>query len=194
MIKKLFSFTAIALFLVACAQTVPGQPMPRFDFLTRPTVPIMVSKIEVVDQYTPPLAAPNVDHLFNVKLSEAVQHWADRRFSPQGHDGTLTVTIEEASVVEEPLQRTQGVKGLFTFDQAYRYNAKLVVALSSTPLDHTMDKVTTRATVEHSRTVSEYASVQDKEEAWIKLTEDVMHDLDLYLTKSLREKMPFLIR
>ncbi len=106
---------------------------------------------------------------------------------------TLTITIEEASVIEEPLQRTEGVQGLFTLDQAYRYKATLIVSLSSTPLDHTASQSSTRATIEHSRTVGEYASVQDRDTAWTLLTQDVMHDLDLYLTKSLREKLPFLI-
>lgn len=194
MIKTTFLAFVGALMLLACAQTVPGRPMPRFDFLTRPVVPILVSNVKVVNAYTPVMASPNVDHLFNVTLEEAVQHWADRRFSPRGSDGTLTVTIEEASVIEEPLQRTEGIQGLFTLDQAYRYKATLIVSLASTPLDHTASEVSTRATIEHSRTVGEYASVQDRDAVWTLLTQDVMHDLDLYLTKSMREKLPFLIR
>lgn len=193
MIKSLSIISVLSLMLMACAQVVPGRPLPRFDFLSRPTVPVMVSKVTVVSEYNAPFAAPNVDHLFNVTLSEAVQHWADRRFSPQGDAGTLTIVIEDASVIEEPLNRTDGVRGLFTIDQSYRYKANLVVSVTAeNPI--TGDVASTRVTADHSRTIGEYASIQDRDEAWVALTEDIMKDLDLYLTKSIREKLPFLIR
>ncbi len=190
------SFSILAIFttlLVACTQVLPGRPVPRFDFLSRPTVPVLVSDINVVNQYQAPFAAPNVDHLFNVTLSEAVQHWVDRRFSPQGQEGTLEVVIEDASVIEEPLQRTQGIQEIFTLDQSYRYKANLVVSVRATD-PATGNVVSTRVTADHSRTISEYASIQDRDEVWIALTQDIMRDLDLYLTKSIREKLPFLIR
>lgn len=194
MIKILSSLCAVILLVMGCAQVVPGQPIPRFDFLSRATVPVMVSEIQVTNTYTAPMASPNVDHLFNVTLGEAVKHWSDRRFSPQGSQGTLTIIVEEASVIEEPLLRTQGWRGIFTFDQAYRYKAKLVVSVSATNPDDLGSVATTRVTVEHNRTIGEYASVQDRDKAWTRLTEDTLHDLDLYLTKSMREKLPFLIR
>ncbi len=194
MIKKVL-FVFSILFLTGCAQSISGTPMPKFDFSSQSMIPVAVKNIVVNDVYQPPIAAPHVDHLFPLKLTEAVRHWSDRRFETRGDAGTMYITIQEASVVEQPLSRTTGVKGWFTFDQAYRYQAKLVVEITTDLPDDKRhgNHDSTRATIEHSRTVGENASVQEREKAWVQLTEDVMQDLDLYLTKSLQEKMPFLI-
>ncbi|MFM2130033.1 MAG: hypothetical protein RL477_1579, partial [Pseudomonadota bacterium] len=94
-----------------------------------------------------------------------------------GGEERARLVILDASIVEVPLAVTGGVKGMFTRDQAARYDGKLAVMLEILdPSGHQRAFVTARA--DRSQTVGEGATIAEREKAWFAMTEDMMRQLN----------------
>jgi hypothetical protein len=98
----------------------------------------------------------------------------------------LRVVIEDASVIEVPLQTTQGVKGFFTTEPDLRYEAKATVVVQLVRPDGSV-KVQTRQTAWRTKSISEKASLADREQAWFGLVEELMQDLNPALESGIRQ-------
>jgi len=94
-------------FLAACAGAAPppAPPPPAFDFAAGEPIALFVEAVEVEDAYLPPLAEPNVEHEFAAGPDDFVRAWAAQRIRPAGEGAPLTVTILDASVVEETVEQ-----------------------------------------------------------------------------------------
>ena len=98
-----------------------------------------------------------------------------------------------ASVVEVPLKRSQGVKGLFTRDQSERYDA--VIDMMAEIRDEAGNvRVTVESTATRSRSVSENISLIEREKVWFEMTESMMTDLNTALENQIRIHMKDWIR
>src|SRR5437667_10992455 len=96
---SLFStlFLLVGLALTACSST-PPTPIAPIAYTNATPIRLNAGSIEVVDQFKPPLAAPNVDHLFVQTPAAAVRAWAQGRLRAAGQSGAIRVTIVDASV------------------------------------------------------------------------------------------------
>ncbi len=189
--KKTILFAA-ALALAACTIPAPQRPMPKFAYTQYPPTYLSVANIQVVESYAMPARDPQVEHLMPLPLPTAVADWARTRFKAGGADGTLIVTIKNAEVKKTDLPRTRGVKGVFTVDQSERYDAQVEVEFR---VDGMMFGQTGQGTLKVARgkTLSENASIQARDEAWTKMSEDLMVDLDAAAQTLLQERLPFLL-
>lgn len=179
--------------LAACTVAPPERPKPNFAYKQYPATVLNVAEINIVEAYVPPMRAPNVEHMMPQSLNAAVAEWARTRFRAGGSDGTVTITIQDASVIGQDLNRTNGVKGWFTVDQAERFDAKVLVemkvegvALGST------GSGTVR--VERGQTIAENVSILDRDRAWTSMSETILLDLDAGTQQMLQNRLPFLVQ
>lgn len=187
--KMLIVFAVMA--LAACANTkTDPRPMPQYAYKKYPPVMLNVASIQVED-YTPSMQAPNVEHLMPQPLPAAVSDWAYTHFKPVGSMGTLYITVKDASMVGSDLKRSSGIKGVFTIDQAERYDARVMVEFRTENLGTNGNGV---VRVERGMTVAEDASLQDRDRVWTKMAEDIMVDLDGAAMTMLQNRLPFLLQ
>jgi len=143
-----------------------------------------VAKLETMSSYTPPMSAPNVDHLFHTSPAGALGRWAKDRLRAVGKNGFARFTIIEASVTETQLDMKKGIIGAFTKDQSERYDAVLEAKLEIFD-DSDLSVGFARAKATRSVTVREDSSVNQREQAWFHLTEELVRDIDAELQKNI---------
>jgi hypothetical protein len=183
---------ALAAGLAACRAPEPRTLAPA-DFIDLAPIVLDVAAVEVVDAWNPPGRPPNVDHQFPDPPASALSRWAAQRFVAGGSAGRAVVTIEEAGVVEERLETTGGIRGVFTVDQAERYSAVLRVSIrADNPA--TLTTAEASAVAQRSTTLAEDASFGERQAAWASLTEGAVRDLDARLMEEMLPAFGRLVR
>ena len=172
-----------ALLLPGCSTTSapPAQSQLHFD---GPPIRLDVARIEVVTEYTMPLKAPNVEHLMPIPLAAAAKRWAEERLQPTGNARVARVVIQDGSVVQTPLKKTEGVKGFFTDDQEARYDARLAVTLAILD-DRAAGLGTAAAEATRSRTINEKATLNDRDKLYYEITDQLVREIDQALQKQI---------
>lgn len=177
---------ALTILLTACQPAPTAYKPEPFSFESAATVPITmnVAKIELLNQYDPPLKHPNVEQDFLVTPSAAVEKWLDRRIRAAGSSGTLQIMIRDAQVIEKSLPKTEGIEGLFTDDQEARYDAKIVVTfrILDAPSQAVGDVEVTRFI-----TMNERASVVERQQRFHRMLQAMMADFDREATARLQQ-------
>ena len=169
-----------ALVLAACQAQPPAPPLGDVNFNNLPPIQLAVSRIEVVDEYTPPLRAPNVEHDMPVSPAAAANRWADQRLRAIGGAGVARVIISDASVVENKLPVESGIRGTFTTNQSARFDARVHMRVEIRN-DRGFTDAFAEAGAARSRTIPETASVHDKDKLFIDLVTGLMSDLNAQL-------------
>ena len=98
------------------------------------------------------------------------------------------VVIADARVIETRLQGLGGLTGLFTTEQAERYDAavELVIEIRS---DRGYLDGLVRARAERSLTVPEDLTLNEREQVWFELVEALMADLNAELEANIQEHL-----
>ena len=185
----------LALFVVAaCDTAAPPKPgFPQIAFTNRPPINLDVAQIQVEEQYVPPQAAPNVEHVMPVNPAAVVHRWAADRLRAVGRSGVARVVIKDASVVAQPLKMNEGVRGALTRDQEVRYVGNLVVEVD---VSSAGGMGTGFASVAATRTITapEDISLNRRDQILFGLTEGLAHDLDATLESNVRAYLAPFIR
>lgn len=180
LVVKLFSFGIIISSLASCQVTTSKQVFPELTFQHMKPLNLNIAKLEIISSYNPPMAAPNVDHLFHTPPKAALKNWAKDRLRALGKNGYAHFTIIEASVTETKLDKKKGIIGVFTKDQSERYDAVLEARLEIFD-DHGLSKGFATAKVTRSVTVSEASSINQRKQTWFNLTEELIGDINAEL-------------
>ncbi|MBM3531955.1 MAG: hypothetical protein FJX60_02825 [Alphaproteobacteria bacterium] len=190
---KRLALLAVVL-LPACAAPPPVQ-LPDMTFTDRPRFLLDVADVQIVDQYQPPFRLPNIEHQVVVPPARAIDRWARDRLVPVGRSGVAIVTIKDARVLEHSLRVTPGVQGVFTKEQAARYEVIVEASIEVRPGSANMpsDAIAT-ARAERSRTVAEGISPNELDRVHYELIEGVMRDLDQQLDTNVRRFLVAYIR
>lgn len=171
----------VALLGLAACQNAPMAPKyPQLTWRHLPPYKLSVAGIEVVNQYQPPLKAPNVDHLFPQPPLDVMARWAKDRLQARGGSATVRVIIADASVVEEPLKKKEGLTGVVTTDQSERYNGKINVTVEIRS-DRGFREAFVHAAAARTRTVPEDITLNGREKVWFEMTEALMQDINRQL-------------
>ena len=174
---------ALGFVLAACAAaSTPDLGPVKFS---GPPLRLNAQTIEFVDQYRPPLVAPNVDHLLPQTPSAAVRSWATARLQTAGQSGRVRVTIIDARIVAVPLPIRAGIAGAFYDEQETRYDAAIEVSVEY--LGTTQVQNAARTRVVRSRTVPESISVNDRSLAWHDMLRSMMDEVDVQLAAGVRQ-------
>jgi hypothetical protein len=183
----------VAIVVAGCAAEVQKPGFPQISFAHLQPISLNVARVEVENRYVSPAARPNVEHEFPVSPAAVAINWGRDRLRAAGASGVARVVVRRASVVEVPLKRSEGVKGLFTRDQSERYDA--VIDMMAEIRDEAGNvRVTVESTAKRSRTVSENISLIEREKVWFEMTEAMMSDLNMALENQMRIHMKAWIR
>lgn len=166
--------------LAACQAPPPAPPLAEIGFANLPPIQLAVGAVEVIDEYTPPLRAPHVEHEMPISPAAAANRWADQRLRAVGGPGRARVIISDASVVETKLPVESGVRGTFTTNQSARYDAKVHVRVEIRN-ERGFTDAFAEAGAARSRTISETASVYDRDKLFTDLVAGLMSDLNAQL-------------
>ena len=196
MVLKKLSATCVALVLqavVGCANDAQKTGFPQISFAHLQPISLNVARVEVENRYVPPATRPNVEHEFPVSPAASALNWGRDRLRAVGSSGVARVIVRRASVVEVPLQKSTGMKGLFTRDQSERYDA--VIGMMVEVRDQTGKvRVTAESIAKRSESVSENISLSEREKVWFRMTEAMMVDLNTSLENQVRIHMKDWIR
>lgn len=179
--------------LAGCTTPPPGPRFPQLTFGHLPPFRLDVRTLDIIDGFRATNRA-DVASGMPVPPAVAARRWANDRLVPAGENGTATFTITEASVIEVPLARTSGVRGVITNDQAERYDGKLAAKINlSNPSRLLNGEVSAEAT--RSRTVPENLTLNERDKIWFEMSEALINDLNAELEKAINQFLqPFLIR
>ncbi len=168
-IKTAFAALALAFGLSACA-TPPPPEFPDLTFTHLPTISLGVARIEIIDNVTRVDGAKYVDSQMPVSPGEALRNWSRDRLRATGVSGVAKFIIEKSQVTETDLARTKGLKGVFTTDQAQRYDAevKVLIQIEGVPR---ITQAYANTDVVRSQTIAEDASINAREQLWFDLTD-----------------------
>ena len=188
--RILLAFLVVA--LAACSSAPPKPGFPQITFTHLPPIRLDVAQVQVVEQYTPPQQAPNVEHTMPVSPAAVMHRWAADRLRPVGPSGVATLAIKDASVVAQPLEKVGGVRGMLTEQQEVRYVGNLVVELQVSTAG---GLGTGFASAAATRTVTapENITLNQRDKILFELTEALARDLNATLEANIRAHlMPFL--
>jgi len=178
----------VSLAPTACETPDPVQKLPAITFAHLPALTLNAGSVNVVSKYTPPMAAPNVDHQFPTPPEKALRQWASDRLKAGGRGGAVRFTIVDASVKEAALKKKTGIKAAFTKQQSERYDAA-VEAMVEILDDRGFRKGVATARAVRSRTVREDATLNERELVWFEMTEAMMKNFNAELEKNIRRHL-----
>ena len=187
---------AVVLALSACETPPPMKTYPPISFKNEAPIRLNVDEITVVQDYTPPGVAPNVDQLFPVSPVETALRWGKERLvaAGTGTGNRAEYIVHDASVTETALKRETGLTALMTKEQAERYDARIAVELR---ILNSLDQVVGKADAEavRTRSLAEDATINDRDQLWYDMTKDLMTELDRQLDKTIKSVLsPYVLQ
>ena len=192
----IFAAGLIALgLLTGCESAPPPRPIfPEVGFSHLPPLTFDASSVEVVNEYVAPLKRPNVEHEMPLRPGAAAERWAKDRVKAAGTANRgVRVTVKNARVVESELKRTTGLRGMFTTDQAQRYDAEMELLIEVRD-ERGFRQGSASAVSKRSFTVPEGITINDREKEYFKQVEEMMGDINRELERSIREHMVKFLR
>ena len=185
--RRHFLMLGTAAIVSGCATDTPiAGPIPELGFQHLPPMFLNVGRVDVKNEFVSPMTPPHAEHRFPTPPSQAMANWAQSRIQAVGGKGNgavATFVIEEASVKEVVLKKTEGFKGLFTYEPTERYDAHCVGRLHIVDPDGSKGRVR----VEAMRTVeiSENATLAEREKAWFEMIEKLMGDFNTQMDEQI---------
>ena len=180
----------VVVFLVGCTTPPPPQKLPELTYGHLPRIRLAVDRVDIRDDYKPPLTAPNIEHRVPQAPARAAVRWAGDRLVavPDGGGRRAEFVVVDARMTETPLPRTGGVQGMFTTDQAQRYDAHLAVRLEIADVrGATLGVVTAEAS--QSRTAPEGITLDARDRLQFEVVEALMRIVDAELTRSIESTL-----
>lgn len=95
--------------------------------------------------------------------------------------------IHDASVREERLETSGGLRGFLTDEQAWKYTANVVAEVQILRDRDVLATATTEAY--RSRTIGEKASLNEREKVWYSLVAALMQDFDAAMAQNIRTNL-----
>jgi hypothetical protein len=178
-IRSVFLCLPLIFLLSGCAGSPSAGNQPDMTFANLQPLEVKVGKIDVRDDYKPPMKEPNVEHSFPVPPYISAENLLKKQLVAAGGGNVLRAIIKKASVVREELPVTEGFWGAFRREPAERLNAEVIVHFELAA-EQAPDIVTGTAevTAKRSKTLLESTSAADRDNAYFALTEDLMRDLN----------------
>ncbi|MGB8840901.1 MAG: hypothetical protein WCC64_07495 [Aliidongia sp.] len=165
--------------LSTCVEEAPPARFGEIRFTDEPPIRLDVARVELVSSFQPSFRAPDVEHEFPVPPQRVLEALCRDRFQAVGPaSGRIArFTIEDASVREVALPRTEGIEGAFTVDQTERYDGRVAVRLEILDYNGGMLRLATAEAI-HSETVDEDITANERDETWYGISAQLGRALD----------------
>lgn len=167
-----------ALLLAACQPAPQSTNLAPISFASSAPMRINVARVNVVEEYQPTFKRPNVEHEFATSPAQGVRAWANQRVQAVGQSGSLEIIIQDASVRETLLPKTEGFRGFVTDDQSERYDASLKVVIKLYDGIDPLSRADANVIATRSQTINEEATIADRERLWHDMTRDMLTAFD----------------
>lgn len=184
---RLGLLVAIALF-GACATEYETFEPPPLDFGDRQPLNLRVERVAIDNVYRPAGASPALP----LNPETATRALLEQRLRAVGGTDRLQAVIVDASVQEEALETTSGVRGYLTTEAAARLNGRIKVRVDRLdPAGTVVGSVSTA--VSRSRGIPESVGYAERQRIAYELVLDLVDDLDAALTANLRDSFADLV-
>ncbi|MEE2654548.1 MAG: hypothetical protein VX434_02230 [Pseudomonadota bacterium] len=185
-IRKCCVVLLLPAFLLACEAIEKTKIFPELRYTHLPVISLAVSKIDVKTKYQSAFKKPNVETEFPILPATVVSNWFKDRLSAVGGSAVIRATVTDASVIEVPLKRSGGIRGVFTKDQSERYDAVLSAKIEIFDSEGVL-RGTVSSKAKRSQTVSEDVTLAEREIIWFRMLEFMMNDLNRSLESQIRK-------
>ena len=181
----------LAVFVFATAGCAPHREptrLPQIAFASDQPLVLNVASVDVVSAFQESDQPPRVERRFPTPPETALRRWPADRLRAGGRTGSARFTITDAAVSRTELQTTPGLRGVFTREQAERYDAAAAATLEI--LDdygNRLAMVETRA--ERTRTVSESARRDEIDRIRFTMIDTLMTEFDREMEKAVRQHL-----
>jgi hypothetical protein len=184
----IFAAAALALSVLAtgCATDVPTNKQPQITFQHLPQIPLNVARVDIVDAEQP-VGGKHIEQQMPVAPRVALERWARDRLQPIGGNGVARFIITQASVVEQELPTSGGVRGVLTNEPAQRYDGVMEVTLEIVDGSGGNDAVATKVQRQHS--VNEKVTLANREQQWFTMVDNMMQDFNRAFEGQIRNNL-----
>jgi hypothetical protein len=179
--------------LGGCASEYQSFSPPPLDFSGRPPLDLAVDRVMIESAYRPAGAPPYVDHTLPLTPEAATRALLEQRLRAVGGTDRLQAVIVDASVREEALETTSGVRGWLTTEAAARLEGRLEVSIDLVDQAGTVVR-STRTAVVRTRAIPEGVAYAERQRIAYELVRDLVDDVDAGLSASVRENYADLLR
>lgn len=186
---------AIATTLAAC--TTPPPPrlnLPEIGFAQSGPLVFAASSVETVNEYRSSFVSPYIEHMLPQPPARVAERWArDRVQLDNSQNNTVRVVIKDASVIEQDIAKTPGLRGQFTNDQVARFEVSMAVTVEVR--DARGFKLgEASASSKRSNTLAEKATLNDRDLLIYNLIKDTSAEIDRGLEQGIRQYLPLYVR
>lgn len=179
--------------LSACAAPSTQQTYPELTYGHHGVINLDVARVEFTNAYQPPLRDPNVEHRAPANPSVVMERWVRDRLRASGVTGEARVVLRDAKIVETRLAVQGGLRGAFTTDQGYRYDANIEVEIQLRDAGG-VQRAFAKAQASRSRTVAEDATLAQKDKVLFDLVEATMTEINGEFERQIRQYLGRYVR
>ena len=175
----------LLLLLAACRAGTPDYTPQTFQFNTQPPIRLNVADIRVVNSSI--ASSGQVEQEFPTPPAKAIVQWVEARLARQGVNGILEITIEDASVREVRLPKTESFTGLFTAEPDRRFDASLRVTFRLYTDSSGLSNAEAQVNITRSQELTEDASIAQRQQLFDSITRDLMTQFEAQANSQLRQ-------
>lgn len=189
--KKLTALLVLLFAITANAQSVPELRAP--DYAKYGVTRLRVNEIQIVNQYTPPFSAPNVEHEFYLPPYAAIRDWAQKRYQAVGNMGVAKVEIIDASVIKKDLPVKDDFVSFFTdqVDAEYRMHVKVRIEIISPNYNNLpYSEVELNQTIQTKQGIT----IAKRDAELHAMVINMLDELDRVMAKTMAEKLANIIQ
>ncbi len=183
--KKL-SVLLVLFALPACQETQSG-PVYNDIAVAAPSVKLNVKEIVFIDQYKPEFAPPHVENSFPKTPYDSARKLISQRIIPSGSEGTLFVTIRDASILHSKAPNDPNTD---------LYNGKLEVEFALESPDPTAPRATFTSSVTRNGSLgnAKYMTLNQRNDFFYDYVRGMMNDFSKELDNGMRQYLnPYVI-
>jgi hypothetical protein len=178
--KKILIFCFFVPLLCACSTGSP--PAAQYGGAPASTINLDVLTLTDLDRSAPPApGSPYTKNNFRPTIASAARQWLTQHLAAVGTTGEATVVLKDASLTSQALPYT---KDLFTRQQASKYIAHAEVEITVKGHEG-YGQVTAEAT--HFETLPENSSPIERQDAYTRVLNGLMHDLGVNLDAAIHD-------
>jgi hypothetical protein len=176
----------LALLSAACARDYETFQPPPLEFADRPPIRFEVAKVSVQSDFEPKGAPPSIEHTLALTPEAAARQLLEERLQATGGVGSVQAVIVDATITEEQVATTPGLRGYVTQEASARLDGRLKVRVDR--LDEAGRVVSSASTeVTRSSLIPEDAPYVQRQQIGHELVRDLVNDLDDGMATNLRD-------
>lgn len=172
----------------ACASKDPAPSFPAFSFAGGPLL-FNVADIATENVFSP-LGTGHVEADFDVSPQVAFENWMGDRVQAAGSNGHMTVTLLDASAVEEYLPVTTGIEGAFRSEQGRKVTARLSARFAAEQREgEAWRRAESTVTAEYFATMAKDVSFTERRQVLYSISRELIDQFDARAMAALRRDL-----